>query len=50
MVRLKIKDRLDRKRKEKDRICISAISHSPVMPAMTSLSNNRSPKYLRLSL
>jgi hypothetical protein len=30
--------------------CISAIGHNPVMPAMTSLLNRRSPKYLRLSL
>ena len=32
------------------KICISVISHIPVMLAITSLSKIRSPKYLRLSL
>jgi len=31
-------------------ICISVIYHNPVILAITSLSNIRSPKYLRLSL
>ena len=34
----------------KNNICISVISHTPVILAITSLSKIRSPKYLRFNL